>query len=142
VPSPAVHPPAGLVVLGAGVALAVALPAALVAQVADALAEGDDGAPAALTYPLAGLVLLGAAVGGRAVGRHVGLGGGRGRAPALGGAAGLVAVTVVQVLGVARRLVADEDVAWGTIPVVLVVGAALAAGAAALASRRAGRTRP
>src|SRR5690606_15302291 len=121
-----------LVVTGTGLALAIALPAALVAQVADTLA--DDDPPVLLAAVLVVLVYAGVAVGGWGVGdraaRDEALR--RARVP-LGAASGLLAITVVQAIGVARRLVADEDVAWSSVPVVL----ATATGVAALAAWRA-----
>jgi membrane associated rhomboid family serine protease len=124
-----------LVATGTGVALAVAMPAALAAQVIDALDE-STGTPTAVLL-LAPAVLAGAFVGGVVVGRH--------RPPhavALGAVAGLLALGVVLALGVARRLVADEVVAWSAVPAWLVAGAALGALGALPARRRAGRKRP
>ena len=135
----------GVVAVGAGAGLAVALPAALVAQVADAVAD-EDLSPA-VTVPLVLLVLAGAAVAGSVTGDRASARAALGRGPVLlGGAAGLVVIGVVQALGVARRLVADEEVAWETVPVVVVLAVALAAAAAVVAARRprrrpAGRTR-
>jgi hypothetical protein len=121
--------------LAAGVALAVALPAALVAQLLDALSDDDD--LPLLAYPLV-LVILGAmAVGGMAVGRRAQPG------AAVNAAVGaLAAIVVVEGLGVVRRLAADEDVAWGTVPVVVVLGVGLGVLGARLGARRPGRTRP
>jgi hypothetical protein len=136
----------GVVAVGAAAGLAVALPAALVAQVADALS--DDDVSAAITVPLVLLVLAGAAVAGSVAADRAGDRVALGRGPAaIGGAAGLVVIAVVQALGVARRLVADEDVAWGTIPVVALVAVGVAAAAGVVAARRPrlrrpGRTRP
>jgi TRAP-type C4-dicarboxylate transport system permease small subunit len=125
-----------VVALGAGVALAIALPAALLAQVLEALRDtGDD--PGALTYALAVVVLVAVALGGCAVGRQR-------SAPSalLGAVAGLAAITVVLALGIARRLVAGDDVAWGTVPATAVLAMSLAATGSALTARRTGRTRP
>ena len=123
-----------LALSGVGVALAVALPAALAAQVVDALHEGE-GTPSGVLL-LAPVVLAGALVGGLVVGH---------RRPArpwlLGGTAGAVAIALVQALGVARRLIADEGVTWSAVPVTVVLGGALGALGALLASRRAGRKR-
>ena len=124
-----------VVARGVGLALAVAVPAALVAQIVDAV---SDDTPAVVTYPLALVVLLAMAVGGRDVGRTAPAA----DAPRLGAVTGLLAIAVVQALGIARRAVAGEDVAWATVPAVIVVAVALAAGAATLAARRTGRTRP
>lgn len=135
-----------LVVAGAGLALAVSLPASVVAQVVDAVGDGDP--PALLSSVLVVLVLAGMAVGGWFVGDRVARADGGARRPAaLGAASGLLAIAVVEAIGVARRLVADEDVAWSTIPAVVAVATALAATAAwratqAAAARRGARTRP
>lgn len=129
-------PGARLVTLGAGAALALAFPAALFAQVLEALRDDDAGVGPAV-YALAGVVLVGMVVGGVVVGRR------RPPRPALTGAlAGLVAIAVVLALGVARRLVAGDDVAWGTVPAPIGLAAGLAAVASALSSRSAGRKRP
>ncbi len=125
--------PRAAVVRGVGLALAVAVPAALLAQVLDAVT--DD--PGVLAYPLVLVVLAGMAVGGDLVGRRAS------HAPArLGAATGLIAIAVVQALGIARRAVAGDDIAWATVPVITAVATALAASAAVRAARRAGRTRP
>jgi hypothetical protein len=50
-------------------------------------------------------------------------------------------MALVQVLGIVRRSAAGHDVAWASVPVLTVLGVAVAAGSA-LAQRRAGRTRP
>jgi hypothetical protein len=124
-----------LVATGTGVALAVAMPAALAAQVIDALDE-STGTPIAVLL-LAPAVLAGAFVGGVVVGRR--------RPPhavALGAVSGLLALSVVLGLGVARRLVADEVVTWSAVPAWLIAGAALGALGALPAWRRAGRKRP
>ena len=126
--------PRQVVAGGVGLALAVAVPAALLAQVVDA---GSDDDPGLLAYPLALVVLVGMAAGGDLVGRRAS------QAPArLGAITGLVAIAVVQALGIARRAVAGDDIAWATVPAVTVVAVVLAAGAAARRARQAGRTRP
>jgi hypothetical protein len=58
------------------------------------------------------------------------------------GGAALVATALVQGLGIVRRSVAGEDVAWATVPAVTLLSVAVATGSAALLTRRAGRTRP
>jgi hypothetical protein len=126
--------PRQVVAAGVGLALAVAVPAALLAQVVDAVSDDD---PGLLAYPLALVVLAGMAAGGDLVGRRAS------QAPArLGAITGLVAIAVVQALGIARRAVAGDDIAWATVPAVTVVAVVLAAGAAARRARQAGRTRP
>lgn len=125
----------GAVASGAGAALAVALPATLLAQILDATA--DDGIADAPLLTLSAVVLVGAGVGGWVVaGRRV-----PPLAP-LAAAAGFLAMAVVQGLGVARRALAGEDVAWNVVPVVLLAGTAVAGLAAVLTRRRAGRSRP
>ncbi len=119
---------------GVGLALAVAGPAALLAQVVDAASDDD---PGLLTYPLALVVLAGMATGGDLVGRRA-----SGGPVRLGAITGLVAIAVVQALGIARRAVAGDDIAWATVPAVTAVAVLLAAGAAGLRARKAGRTRP
>ena len=124
------------VAAGVGAALAIALPAALVAQILDARRDEDAGT-SPLLYVLAALVLCGVAVGGAITGRQ------RPNRPAPAGAVvGAAAVAIVLVLGIARRLVAGDDVAWATVPGMLVFAAALGAAASALTARAAGRTRP
>jgi hypothetical protein len=121
--------------LAAGIALAIALPAALVAQLLDALSDDDD-LPAA-AYPLV-LVILGAmAVAGVVLGRRAGPG-----AVPNAATGALVAIVVVQALGILRRVAADEDVAWGTVPVVVLLAVGLAVVGARLGGRSPGRTRP
>lgn len=125
----------GTVAAGAGAALAVAMPATLLAQILDATA--DDGIGDAPLLALSAIVLVGAGVGGWVVAR-------RGVPPLvpLAAAAGLAAMVVVQGLGVARRVVADEDVAWDVVPGVLFAGIVVAGLVATLTRRRAGRSRP
>ena len=125
-----------VIALGSGAALALALPAALLAQVLDALHDdGGDAGP--IVYALAGVVLAGMIVGGAVVGRQH-----PARPAASGALAGAVAIVVVLTLGVARRLAAGDDVAWGTVPPPIGLAAALAAVASALSARGAGRKRP
>jgi hypothetical protein len=109
-----------------GLALAVSAPAALLAQVIDAVADGAG----PVVYPLAILVLAGAAVGGVAARR----------AP-LGALVGLVDVAVVALFGVARRTAAGDGVPWGSAVVLALFGAAIGAVAGALAQARTARTR-
>jgi hypothetical protein len=128
--------PARAVATGIGAALAIALPAALVAQILDARHDEDAGT-SPLAYLLAVLVLVGVAVGGAVAGRQ------RAARPAATGAlVGAAAVGIVLVLGIARRVVAGEDVAWVTVPGTVGVASGIGAAASALAARAAGRTRP
>lgn len=129
--------PAGrAVALGVGTALAIGLPAALVAQILDSWRD-DDAGTGPLTYVLSTVVLAGVALGGLVVGRQR-----AGRPARLGAAAGVLAITVVLALGISRRAVADEGVAWETVPATALVAAALGAAGSALGARTAGRTRP
>jgi hypothetical protein len=111
-----------------GLALAVSAPAALLAQVLDALADGDGAG--VIVYPLALLVLAGAAVGGVVA-----------RQARLGAVVGLVDVVVVALFGIARRMAADDGVPWGSALALAVLGAAIGATAGALARARTARTR-
>jgi hypothetical protein len=120
--------------VGTGWALAVALPAALLAQVADAATTGDG--TSVLVYPCVVLVLGAVVLGGWSVGRHPDA------TTSDGALSGLAAIGVVQVLGLLRQLAAGNHIAWGTIPFVLALGAGLGAGGALLGRRRPGRTRP
>lgn len=118
---------------GTGIALAVGFPAALLAQVLDAAGRG----PAWIAYPLALVVLVGTALGGRATARRAGR-----RPVALAATTGLIAIIVVQTLGALRRNAAGHDIAWSTTPLVTALAVGLAATAAARTTTRAGRTRP
>lgn len=126
----------GVAAVGAGlaVALAVSVPAALAAQVADAV---TDGSPGWITYPLSLTVLAGAALGGRATARRCTT-----HPIALAAVTAFVAIAVIQILGVARRAAADRDIAWRTTPAVAALAVGLAVTAAALGTGRPGRTRP
>ena len=127
---------AGPVVLAVGAALAVALPAALLAQVLDALGDGLG----AVAYLLAAVVLAGIAIGG-----WTAAGGVAKRSVRVavwrGAVTGATAVLVVLAVGIARRLAAGDEVAWSTVPATVLVAAAISGGAGALRVRRAGRTR-
>ncbi len=125
--------PGALLARGVGVALAVAAPAAIAAQVRD-VAASDAGA---LDYVLSLVVLAGTAVGGWWIGRQV-----AGDAAAAGALVGLLAILPVQALGALRRSAGGHEVAWATIPVVTLLAVGLATGAAVLAARQPGRTRP
>jgi uncharacterized membrane protein YfcA len=120
------------VLTGAGWALAIGLPAALLAQVADA-AAGDGGSP--LVYPCAVVALAGMAVGGWAVGRDP-------KAHPYDPAwAGLAAMAVLQLLAVTRTLAAGHHVDVGPLVFLLPLGAVLAMVGAVVARHRAARTR-
>jgi hypothetical protein len=117
-----------------GFGLAVSMPAAIVAQVLDALL---DPAPSGLSYPLSLVVLAGPCVAGVVVGLHA-----PARRSRLAGAVGVATLAVVLGLGIARRAAGGDDVAWGTVPFVLLLGGLLAAVAARCTPSRPGRTRP
>jgi hypothetical protein len=55
---------------------------------------------------------------------------------------GLVAVALVEALGVARRSVAGGDVAWGGVAAVVAFGVVLAVVGGALGRRTVGRSQP
>jgi len=114
--------------VGLGAALAVAAPAALVAQILDAVTDGD--LAVAVTVPLALVVLLGAPVGGWAAVRD----GGSTSLPLMAGI-GAVAMGLVAALGAVRQQVADEDVTWEALPATVVLGACLALVGASLGRR-------
>ncbi len=118
--------------------LAVSLPAALVAQVLDALIE--DKLPLAVTVPLAMMALAGSAVGGWLVGRR-GQPAGTSRLSA-GALVGALVISLITGLGLLRQAVADEPVEVAVLPALTVVGALLGLGGAAVGTRLAARTRP
>jgi putative membrane protein (TIGR04086 family) len=90
--------------VGVWVAVAVALPAVLVAQIADATSRGDD--PPAIVYPLFVVTLAGLGLGGFVAASK------RPDAPLRHGIlAALVAFAVMQGIGVVRNLVAGNDIA-------------------------------
>ena len=122
--------------LGAGAALAVAFPVALLAQIVDAVAEGDD--PPWPVYLLVPVVLGAMVLGGWVAGRRS-----RSPRPWVDGAlAALLAIVVVLAIGVIRRAAADESVAWATGPATAASAAVLGATGGALGGRSPGRTRP
>jgi hypothetical protein len=122
--------------IGAGAALALAVPAALLAQVLDVLAEGDG--PPGVVYLLVPVVLGAMVVGGWVAGRQSG-----GARPwAHGALAALAAVLVVLGVGVVRLVAAGESVPWGTVPATAATAALLGSAGGALGGRTPGRTRP
>jgi hypothetical protein len=136
-----VTPQTRLVGVGAGWALAVALPADLVAQVADAARSGNGHSP--LVYPCVAVILLGMGIGGAVVGAGARRSGDLPTPPnRLGALAGLVALAVILVLGIGRSLLAGDDVSWGAVPVLLVLGAGCGAIGAAVGGARARTSRP
>lgn len=118
------------VIAGAGAALALAVPAALVGQIVDSTADGDGNrAVLGLAYLV---VLTGLAVGGYVAG---------GRAPAdpmmHGASAALLAFAIVQAVGVVRRLVGDDDISWVAIAFNAVMSACIGTVGGYVAARRA-----
>ncbi len=116
----------------------MSLPAALVAQVLDAVV--DDELPLAITVPLGVIALAGAAVGGWSVGRrgrH-----GRGARLLVGAAVGAVVLGLLAGLGLVRQAAAGNDVRAAALPALALAGVLLGLGGAALGSRSAARTRP
>ena len=122
------------VLVGAGLALAIAFPAALVAQIVDTLA--DDESTPGWVYLLVLVVMVGLVIGGFAAGRRQ-----PDRAGTAGALAGLLAILVVQIVGIIRRVVIDAGVAWGTIPFTTGLGVVFAYLGGAAGSRWPGRTR-
>lgn len=119
---------------GVGAALAVSLPAALVAQILDALR--DDDLPNTVTVPLSVVVLAGAVVGGAVVGRR-----GSNRHGLVAALVGLVTLGVIVGLGALRRSVAGEDVTPFAVPAAMALGAVLGWLGGTLGACWAGRTR-
>jgi hypothetical protein len=116
----------------------VSLPAALVAQVLDAIV--DDELPLAVTGPLGIVALAGAAVAGWLVGRR----GRHGRCTRLvvGAAVGAAVLALLAGLGLVRQAAAGDDVHATALPALAGAGALLGLVGAALGSRTAARTRP
>jgi putative membrane protein (TIGR04086 family) len=115
------------VLLGAAVAMAIALPAAIAAEV---LVDSDE---SAFGLPLFALVLVAFGFGGFVAARRTT------RSPLSNGAvAALVAYVIIQGVGVVRRVIAEETVS----PAAIVFAALLASSTgllgAFLADRRAG----
>lgn len=107
------------VAIGAGVALAVSLPAMLTAQALDA--SDDIGGDTALVLGLAAVVVVGLGVGAYTAAR-------RRRDASLrhGVLAAVCGFVVVQAAALAAMSASDEDMAWGRIP--LTALAAIVAG--------------
>ncbi len=118
--------------VGTAVALAVSVPAALVAQALDAAGRVDD--DSSWLFVAAAVVLGGLVGGGYVAGAR------RPDAPiANGAAAGLAAYLVVQTVAAVRLLARGDDVTWIAVPVLalLAVAAGMAGG---LLADRAART--
>jgi putative membrane protein (TIGR04086 family) len=112
---------------GALAALAIAAPAAILAQAVDAL---SDSGWSAVFVPV---VLLGFAVGGYAAAQR------SSGTPLVNGAlAAAAAFVVVQLVGIVRRVIADEPLRWGAYLFNALLAACVGVLGAMLASRRAG----
>ena len=110
-----VHPRA--VTTGAGVALAICVPAAILAQVLDEAGTVDDDSSWLLV--LFGVILVGMAAGGFVAANR------RLDAPLTNGAvAALAAYLLVQTIGVVRLLASGDDVTWAAIPFFALLAAA------------------
>ena len=117
-------------VMGTCVALAVAFPAVVVAQILDSVL--DDGLPAVLTVVLIAVVLAAPVVGASMAGRtHDG--------GPVGIAIGATSLFVITGFAALLRTAADESVAGYTIPALTVLGGLL--GLVGDLAARAGRTR-
>ena len=120
---------------GLGATLAVAFPTAVLAQILDAM-NGDDDLGGALTAALTLVVCTGPVVGGAVVGRRCPRGH-RLLAALVGG----LAIAAIAAFGYLRLRVADEDPSALAIPVVAVIGGALALVGDGVGAAWAGRTR-
>jgi putative membrane protein (TIGR04086 family) len=122
--------------VGAGAALAIAFPVALLAQIVDALADTDD--PPWPVYLLVPVVLGAMVLGGWVAGRRT-----SSARPWIDGTlAAVLAIVVVLAIGVIRRAAADESIAWATVPATAAAAAILGATGGVIGGRSPGRTRP
>ena len=103
---------------GFAVALAIAFPPTVVAQIVDAVR--DDDIPAAATVVLTLIVLTGPVVGAYVAGR-----GRRARWGVRGATIGAVCLLVIAVFGAIRQAAADEDTTAFAIPVLAIAGGVL-----------------
>ena len=127
-----VHPRA--VAVGAGVALAICVPAAILAQVLDQAGTVDD--DTSWLIVLFGVVLIGMGVGGYVAAER------RLDAPLSNGAvAALAAYLLVQTIGAVRLLASGDTVTWAAIPFFALLASSAGMIGGLLADRRARRTR-
>ena len=118
------------VAVGAGVALAICVPAALLAQVLDDAGTVDDDSSWLLV--LFGVILVGMAVGGHAAAVR------RLDAPLTNGAvAALAAYLLVQGIGAVRLLASGDDVSWVAIPFFALLSASAGMAGGLVADHRA-----
>lgn len=127
-----VHPRA--VAVGAAVALAIGVPAALLAQVLEQAGTVDAGSSWLLVLFVA--ILVGMGIGGFVAGRR------RLDAPLANGAvAAVAAYLLVQTIGAIRLLASGDDVTWAAIPFFALLAAAAGVTGGLVADRRARQTR-
>ena len=123
-----IHPRA--VAVGAGVALAICVPAAILAQILDDAGSVDDDSGWLLV--LFGVILVGMGLGGYAAAVR------RLDAPLTNGAvAALAAYLLVQTIGAIRLLLSGDDVTWVAIPFFALLSSAAGMAGGLLADHRA-----
>lgn len=122
------------VAVGAGVAIAICVPAAILAQVLDEAGSVDDDSPWLLV--LFGVILVGLGVGGYGAAVR------RLDAPLTNSSlAALAAYLLVQAVGAIRLLVLGEDVSWLAIPFFALLSASAGMAGGLVADHRARRPR-
>lgn len=122
------------VVTGAAVALAIAVPAGLLAQALDDTGSVDDNS--AWLLVLFGVILLGMGIGGYVAAVR------RLDAPLTNSAvAALAAYLLVQGIGAVRLLAAGDDVTWTSVPFFALLAAAAGMAGGLVADHRARRPR-
>ena len=122
------------VAIGAGIALAICVPAAILAQVLDEAGSVDDDSSWLLV--LFAVILVGMGVGGHAAAVR------RLDAPLTNGAvAALAAYLLVQGIGAVRLLASGDDVTWAAIPFFALLSAAAGMAGGLVADHRARQPR-
>ena len=123
-----VHPRA--VAVGAGVALAICVPAAILAQVLDEAGTVDD--DSSWLIVLFGVILLGMGIGGFVAANR------RLDAPLTNSAlAALAAYLLVQTIGAIRLLASGDEVTWAAIPFFALLSTSAGMAGGLVADRRA-----